>query len=198
MKKNRTYLNGHDSPETAFTINSYPYGRLRCIKKVWIETNKKGDQREVHQTQNPKTMRWNAPKKSTYSKMIFLYLDHDEKDYLKSNHFSFNDSNPKNKLRYNFIIDNNIQLTPTQERQIKASLITTEILHLKFTAGDYTPELLKQAKQIADHNIKSFKNNAFSELFKDFQETPRPDDIKPMQSYVIKSIYDTTKQEFKK
>ena len=64
----------HTNEENAFIIPSYPYGRLRCIKKVWIETTKRGD-RLNEQTQNPKTLKWNKPKKSTYSDVMILYLN---------------------------------------------------------------------------------------------------------------------------
>ena len=74
-------LVGHDSEETAYLIEDYPYGRrLRCMKRVWIETNKRG-QRLVSQTSNPKRdHRWNKPKRSTYSTLLVMYLD--EQDHV--------------------------------------------------------------------------------------------------------------------
>ena len=72
-------LTGHDSPETAFVQDDYPYGRHRTERRVWVETaakgSKRGQQRFMAQTHNPKTGRWNNPKKSTYSDIIVLYLD---------------------------------------------------------------------------------------------------------------------------
>lgn len=66
----------HTSEETAFLIESYPYGSLRCQKRVWLETNKKGT-RLVSRTSNPKRGNdWrNATKASTYSPHGALYLD---------------------------------------------------------------------------------------------------------------------------
>lgn len=49
----------------------YPYGRLRCERRIWIETNGKGS-RFCSQTVNPKTGRVNAPHKSTYSAYMVL------------------------------------------------------------------------------------------------------------------------------
>jgi len=76
-----TVLSGHTSPETAYIIADYPYGRiLRCKKRVWIETNKNG-QRVVSQTTDPKrpvefwNKPWNKPKASTYSMVRVLYID---------------------------------------------------------------------------------------------------------------------------
>ncbi len=70
-------LVGHTSPETAYLIADYPYGRkLRCQRRVWIEHSPSHGFRFVAQTTNPKTGRWNTPHKSTYSEIAMgLYLD---------------------------------------------------------------------------------------------------------------------------
>ena len=70
-------LVGHISPETAFLIADYPYGRkLRCQRRVWIEHSPSHGFRFVAQTTNPKNGRWNKPHKSTYSEIAMaLYLD---------------------------------------------------------------------------------------------------------------------------
>ncbi len=64
----------HDSMENAYVIDDYPYGRLRTEMRVWVETTKQG-QRDVRQTQNPKTGKWNKPHKSTYEDAVVLGLD---------------------------------------------------------------------------------------------------------------------------
>lgn len=77
MINNRKYFYGADSFETAHLTQDYPYGRkLRCQRKEWIETTKRGD-RFVYCTLNPKTGRWNKPKKSTYGLVEVLYLNED-------------------------------------------------------------------------------------------------------------------------
>jgi len=77
-------LVGHTSPETAFLIADYPYGRkLRCQRRVWIEHSPSHGFRFVAQTTNPKNGRWNKPHKSTYSEIAMgLYLD--EQDHVQS------------------------------------------------------------------------------------------------------------------
>jgi hypothetical protein len=66
---------GHTSEETAYLVPDYPYGfRLRTEIRYWIETTKNGD-RFVSQTLNPKTGRWNKPKRSTYMHVAALYLN---------------------------------------------------------------------------------------------------------------------------
>lgn len=77
----KTLLVGHISPETAYTVEDYPYGfRLRCRIRYWLEGNPKRGYRWCSQTTNPKRAeeRWNAPKKSTYSRIaavMFLNAD---------------------------------------------------------------------------------------------------------------------------
>ena len=63
-------LNGHTSEESSYTVCDYPYGfKLRCQIRYWLEYSPKKGYRFVSQTENPKTGRWNAPKKSTYSSL---------------------------------------------------------------------------------------------------------------------------------
>lgn len=69
-------LHGHVSPETAYVVDDYPYGRLRCTIKFWLETDVNKGARFCSQTINPKNGRVNAPKKSTYAKLAgCMYLD---------------------------------------------------------------------------------------------------------------------------
>ena len=72
----RNGIFGHTSLETAYLIADYPYGRLRCQKRVWLESSPKLGFRLVSQTQNPKNGRWNNPHKSTYIEIAAaMYLD---------------------------------------------------------------------------------------------------------------------------
>ncbi len=70
-------LHGHTSPETAYLVSDYPYGRtLRCRIRYWLEYDKKKGYRFVSQTENPKDLQWNAPKRSTYMNLAAcMYLD---------------------------------------------------------------------------------------------------------------------------
>lgn len=70
-----TAMFGHTDEESAYVVDDYPYGyTLRTQIRYWIETTKHGD-RFVSQTMNPKTGRWNKPKKSTYCLVAALMLD---------------------------------------------------------------------------------------------------------------------------
>lgn len=74
-------LHGHTNFENAFVIESYPYGRLRCKKKMWVETavkgSAKGEQRVVSCTTNPKASAevWNKPHAGCYYGMACLYIN---------------------------------------------------------------------------------------------------------------------------
>jgi hypothetical protein len=72
-----TPLYGHTSPETAYMVDDYPYGlKLRCRIRYWLEHNGKKGFRFVSQTEDPKSLRWNKPKASTYAPFAAaMYLD---------------------------------------------------------------------------------------------------------------------------
>lgn len=71
-----TVLHGHTSQETAYLQEDYPYGSLRCQRRVWLEQTKRG-YRLVTQTSNPKRGNdWNnAPKKGTYTVFAVMVRD---------------------------------------------------------------------------------------------------------------------------
>lgn len=61
----------HNSEDNAYVVKDYPYGYKRTFKKFWIETTKRGD-RLCGMTLNPKTKKWNKPKKDTYNDVEVL------------------------------------------------------------------------------------------------------------------------------
>lgn len=70
-------LLGHTSPETAYVVDDYPYGRnIRTQIRYWVEYKENKGYRFVSQTVNPKTGLWNKPKYGTYAEFaIGMYLD---------------------------------------------------------------------------------------------------------------------------
>lgn len=72
-----TPLYGHDSEQTAYVVDDYPYSfKLRCKIRYWLEMKPKKGFRFMSQTENPKTGRWNKPKASTYASLAgCMYLD---------------------------------------------------------------------------------------------------------------------------
>jgi len=73
-------LKDQPTKENPYIVESYPYGRLRTQARFYIETNKRYGQRFVKQTLNPKTNRWNKPKKSTYAQIKLAGLN--EKNHI--------------------------------------------------------------------------------------------------------------------
>ena len=89
----RKPLLGHDSLESAYVVDDYPYGfRLRCKMRYWLEFNPSKGFRLWSQTSNPKmpTLVWNKPKSSTYTFIAaFLFLDtNDHVDWDGLNEYS--------------------------------------------------------------------------------------------------------------
>jgi len=70
------YIYDAISPETARYAMDYPWGyKLRTQQRYWIESKPKHGQRLCTQTLNPKTGKWCAVKKSTYSDIVLLTQD---------------------------------------------------------------------------------------------------------------------------
>ena len=70
-------LYGHKDENSAYMVEDYPYGaRARCRIRYWMESSPTKGFRFVSQTEDPKKLRWNAPKKSTYVEWGgAMYLD---------------------------------------------------------------------------------------------------------------------------
>jgi len=75
-------LKNQPTMDNPYIIEDYPYGfTLRTQMRVWIETTKRG-QRIARQTLNPKTDKWNNPKKSTYTNVMLAGIN--EEGHLKT------------------------------------------------------------------------------------------------------------------
>lgn len=70
-------LSGHTSQDTAYRIEGYPYGRLRCSKRYWLEYKNGFGFRLCSQTTNPKKPGdyWTAVKCSTYTDLAVMGLN---------------------------------------------------------------------------------------------------------------------------
>lgn len=66
-------LVGHVSEETAKIVEDYPYGFvLRCRIRYWIEHRKGMGFRFCSQTLNPKSGKWNSPKRGIYVPLAIM------------------------------------------------------------------------------------------------------------------------------
>lgn len=70
-------LTGHTNETNAYLVSDYPYGRqVRCRIRYWVEYHPKKGFRFCSQTENPRTLQWNNPKRSTYSRVAgMMFLD---------------------------------------------------------------------------------------------------------------------------
>jgi hypothetical protein len=78
-------LAGHVSSETAYIVESYPYGGYRTHKKYWVEFHPKHGQRVVTRTLDPKRGIWNNPHAGTYSQVICLFIN-EENGHVEHSH----------------------------------------------------------------------------------------------------------------
>lgn len=83
-----------------YYVDNYPYGyRQRTQIRYWIETTNRG-QRFVRQTLNPKTKKWNKPKKSTYSQIMLIGLN--EKNHVTYTSLSMYSTEEALKFKKNY------------------------------------------------------------------------------------------------
>lgn len=70
-------LYGYKDESSAYLVEDYPYGfRARTRIRYWLESSPSKGFRFVSQTEDPKKLRWNKPKKSTYTEWGgAMYLD---------------------------------------------------------------------------------------------------------------------------
>ena len=101
--------------ENPYIVDSYPYGFKRCICKFWIESVKGRGDRFVKQTQNPKTLVWNKPKKSTYTAVMIAILN--ENGHITYRSISMSADAGKYKALMEFIGD--MELNDNQKERLK-------------------------------------------------------------------------------
>tara|TARA_R100000750_G_C2298828_1_gene77944 strand:- start:178 stop:699 length:522 start_codon:yes stop_codon:yes gene_type:complete len=92
-----------NSFDNAVEVDNYPWGyKFKTKRRYWIETTKRGD-RVCYQTLNPKTDKWCAVKKSTYSAVKVLYFD--ENNHVKSYGISLGWSDAKKVHKFEKTVD---------------------------------------------------------------------------------------------
>ena len=71
----------YSNPRREVIIPDWPYGKNRCTCHFYVE-NKKGSERAVRVTENPKTGRKNNPKRLTYVVKVLFVDGSDGKTYV--------------------------------------------------------------------------------------------------------------------
>lgn len=174
-EQKKTYLYNHTSPETAYTVADYPWGfRLRTTIRYWIETKcaKNGGQRFASQTINPKTGMWCAPKYSTYSPLLIMFLD--EKNHVHYECLRMHDSD-QNIEEFRQLHTSN--LSDYQKEALKQIMayakvmknVTFKFCQTPVSLFDDSPEsmekkslLIKEAEEIEKNNARVVKHINFS------------------------------------
>lgn len=96
------------------TVENYPYGyNLRTTLYDTMEFNPKKGYRNVTQTVNPKTLRLNNPKKSTYDDVMVRYYD--ENNHIKVQCFSFFRDGVKGLNRFLVFLTENREIFTEEE-----------------------------------------------------------------------------------
>jgi hypothetical protein len=177
MKK---FISNHSSKATAFEIENYPYGRLRTSMFVWIETVAKKGDRVCRQTINPKNGRLNAVKCSTYSNLMFLFID--EIGHVKTQEANIYTKREEVKELVNEYGKENLN----EEQQKQYRQLTGEIL---VTQNEFTGEYEKNYSIKWDKD-KDGKNRELKITF------DRPDGVQIIEIFkAMKSVNQTRLNE---
>jgi hypothetical protein len=146
-------------------IDNYPYGfRLKTDKTYSIEFNINKGFRSVETTRDPKSNKWNKPKKSTYSDLIYLI---NKDGFISYGYKSCNHSYEGVKPLCKFIYDNQkfLNLNNDMLDHIFLLLITHIKISFQWTNGNKT-ELLEVLKP-ALKDLYKFVKTKDLEILKD-------------------------------
>jgi hypothetical protein len=147
----RKYLYNHTSEDTAYVVEDYPWGfRLRTTIRYWIETNAKHGDRFCSQTINPKSGKWCAAKKSTYSPVMVMYLN--DNDHVRFDAIS---NYSKDESIHEFVECHKEYLNEGQKSHLKNMIASNNIMkHVKFECINTTFETAeeKQARKLESNS----------------------------------------------
>lgn len=168
------FLKGYTTQATAYEVKDYPYGfRLRTSIFYWIESKEgKGDRLGTY-TINPKTGRPNAPKYSTYSTFMYLFINED--GHVK--HGTINSYDLEEfEARLPFILNKigEAYLSDTQKQNIRVN----HYLHLRasypYVLAKYSEAMKSSYKTWMEVTLKHIKTCEFKNLV-NYTEAPAQD-----------------------
>jgi len=167
-------LNGYTTQQTAYEVKDYPYGfRLRTSIFYWIETKEGKGDRFCSYTINPKNGRPNAPKYSTYSPFMYLYLN-DEGHVTYGVIESY--AREKFEARFSFIIDKigEQYLNETQKLNLRVNHYQHVYGNAPYEIVKYSADTKQDYKNWLQFTLKHIKTCPFAELV-NYPEKPEPD-----------------------
>lgn len=164
MNTNTIYLQGHTSKETAYEVKDYPYGfRLRTSIFYWIETKPGKGDRFCHYTINPKNGKPNAPKYSTYSTFMYMYLN--EEGHVTYGNIDAYDIETF-EARFEFIINklDILYITKNQQDNIRENCITHIACNAPYEIVKYSESSKEEFKKWVKSTINHIKICDFIDL----------------------------------
>jgi len=179
-------------------VDNYPYGRLKTTKFYELEFNPKKGFRSVGTTINPKTGRVNKPKKSTYSKFIFMYKEN-ETGHIKYAHFSPNSLDGFRKM-LEVIIFQNVKLTTEEKEYLFGMIIgyykVAATARIQYTYNTFNMKTETPQRQ---EDIKLIHQNA-QKVFKYLFETWNFDKVVKVYKDMgtVKQMFDAMPKDFEK
>lgn len=160
----------HNSESTSFLVSDYPYGfRLRCKIRYWIESTKHGD-RFCSQTTNPRANGevWNKPKKSTYYKMIFMFIN--SENHVDWSAINYNGETGETNEEFKQIVDFfvNVYGLENLSKPAEVTLRMSYYFHLQisysYRKSKYLPETLPAFEQWTKDTLKHVAHCEFAEI----------------------------------
>lgn len=149
LKKEDIQVLNLPTSENFILVTNYPYGFKKTNARYWAETSKKG-QRVVFQTQNPKTLIWNKPKKSTYDDLVVFYKENST-GHIKNTGLNFSYDGLEDLSQFLEIFGE--VLNDYQKKQLKvfkAIIETRKHISYKIVENDNLSELERKNKNIED------------------------------------------------
>jgi len=135
--------------ENPYVVADYPWGfhyKTQC--RFYVETDPKKGDREVNQTQDPKTGRWCNPKKSTYTQVILLGIDEENGHAERMFDLSYWNDEEKHIERLRQIQELKIPLNEHQQNQIKElNAINKTRKYLSFQVVETTHQTPEEREQ---------------------------------------------------
>lgn len=172
MTQQSIYLQGHTCKENAYEVKNYPWGfRLKTSQFYWIETKPGKGDRFCHYTINPKNGRKCAPKYSTYSTFMYMYID--EKGHVQNGiidgfdveHFEARIEFMLNKLDLLYITD-------IQRKNIRQRLFDLIACNSPYEMKEYSTEKQQVYKDWLSATLNHIKTCEFKDLV---NYSPKPE-----------------------
>lgn len=166
------YLQGHTCKENAYEVKDYPYGfRLKTSIFYWIETKKGKGDRFCSYTINPKTGRPNAPKCSTYSTFMYMYLN--EQGYVTHGVIDAYDHD-EFEARFEFILNklDMLYITSDQQSNIRVNLYQHILGNAPYQLVKYSEAHKPLFKAWLSNTVKHIKTSEFKDLLSCFPDMP--------------------------